>query len=169
VTASAEKSRDPVCGMFVDPDGAHQHQHAGTLFRFCSAGCARRFRDDPESFLGQPKSAPAPAPSGTRFTCPMHPEVERDAAEDCPDCGMALEPILPVAAARWTCPMHPEIVQSEPGSCPICGMALEAMEAEPEENPELVRWGRRSSSGVDGPSSRAGGLRCEPGASICSR
>jgi P-type Cu+ transporter len=28
----------------------------------------------------------------TTYTCPMHPEVERDAPGDCPICGMALEP-----------------------------------------------------------------------------
>jgi Cu+-exporting ATPase len=33
--------------------------------------------------------APAPAP-GTRYTCPMHPEIVRDAPGSCPICGMAL-------------------------------------------------------------------------------
>src|SRR3954464_1924501 len=28
----------------------------------------------------------------TLYTCPMHPEIERDAPGDCPICGMALEP-----------------------------------------------------------------------------
>ena len=28
----------------------------------------------------------------TIYTCPMHPEIERDAPGDCPICGMALEP-----------------------------------------------------------------------------
>jgi Cu+-exporting ATPase len=31
-------------------------------------------------------------PSHTEFTCPMHPQVVRDAAGACPICGMALEP-----------------------------------------------------------------------------
>ena len=38
-----------------------------------------------------------PAP-GTRYTCPMHPEIVSDAPGDCPLCGMSLEPALPTAA-----------------------------------------------------------------------
>lgn len=30
--------------------------------------------------------------AGTIYTCPMHPEIERDEPGDCPICGMALEP-----------------------------------------------------------------------------
>jgi Cu+-exporting ATPase len=37
---------------------------------------------------------PAPAaPKGTRYTCPMHPQIVRDAPGECPLCGMALEPM----------------------------------------------------------------------------
>ncbi len=35
--------------------------------------------------------------TGTLWTCPMHPEVRRDAPGACPICGMALEPLTPVA------------------------------------------------------------------------
>jgi len=100
MTTLAEGPRDPVCGMLVDPDGPHHHEHAGTRFHFCCEKCANRFRDDPARFLGDAK--PAPVPSGSLFTCPMHPEVEQDVAGDCPDCGMALEPTLAIAATRWT-------------------------------------------------------------------
>jgi Cu+-exporting ATPase len=37
-------------------------------------------------------SPAAPAVPGAIYTCPMHPEVERDRPGDCPICGMALEP-----------------------------------------------------------------------------
>jgi Cu+-exporting ATPase len=37
-------------------------------------------------------SATPGAPGGTIYTCPMHPEIERDKPGDCPICGMALEP-----------------------------------------------------------------------------
>src|SRR2546423_15439149 len=33
-----------------------------------------------------------PVAAGTMYTCPMHPEIERDAPGACPICGMALEP-----------------------------------------------------------------------------
>ena len=32
-------------------------------------------------------------PEGTIYTCPMHPEVISDKLEDCPICGMVLEPM----------------------------------------------------------------------------
>jgi len=38
---------------------------------------------------------PVPAAAftpGSLYTCPMHPEIERDTPGDCPICGMALEP-----------------------------------------------------------------------------
>ena len=66
----------------------------------------------------------------TRWSCPMHPEVESDQAGDCPSCGMALERIIVATPSRqYTCPMHPEIIQDAPGDCPSCGMALERLVA----------------------------------------
>jgi len=35
---------------------------------------------------------PAEAAPGSTYTCPMHPEIERDGPGACPICGMALEP-----------------------------------------------------------------------------
>ena len=35
------------------------------------------------------------APANVQYTCPMHPEIIRDAPGACPICGMALEPMLP--------------------------------------------------------------------------
>jgi Cu+-exporting ATPase len=68
----------------------------------------------------------ASAASGTRYTCPMHPEIVRDAPGSCPKCGMTLIPILEAVppAVEYTCPMHPEVRSPQPGSCPKCGMAL---------------------------------------------
>ena len=46
----------------------------------------------------QPKpaqAAPSSAPSGTIYTCPMHPEIRQGAPGNCPKCGMALEPLMP--------------------------------------------------------------------------
>ena len=37
------------------------------------------------------------AQAGTVWTCPMHPEIRRDAPGACPICGMALEPLMPSA------------------------------------------------------------------------
>jgi Cu+-exporting ATPase len=36
----------------------------------------------------------APVKPGVKYTCPMHPEIVRDAPGSCPICGMALEPMV---------------------------------------------------------------------------
>ncbi len=92
-------SRDPVCGMEVEEqDAAASVTYAGRTYLFCSPHCASRFREHPEAFAGEEapgdaaaRAAGAAAP-GTTWTCPMHPEVVRDAPGPCPLCGMALEP-----------------------------------------------------------------------------
>ncbi len=87
---------DPVCGMTVAPDSPHQARHAGQDFHFCSAGCRSKFIADPVRYLTLTDSADTPpAPAGTQFTCPMHPEIVRDVPGACPICGMALEPMMP--------------------------------------------------------------------------
>jgi Cu+-exporting ATPase len=82
-----------------------------------------------------------------RYICPMCPGVESDGPADCPKCGMALEPDVPLvgAALRYTCPMHPEVTQDHPGDCPHCGMALEPEMTglEAPQNEELRYMGRR--------------------------
>ncbi len=93
----------------------------------------------------------APATSGTRYTCPMHPEIVRDTPGSCPKCGMTLVPILEAAprAAEYTCPMHPEIRSPKPGSCPKCGMALVPVAGTGEaDDSELRDLTRRLWSGV---------------------
>lgn len=91
--AAATKVLDPVCGMTVDPaTSKHHHTHHGETFHFCSAGCRTKFAADPAKYLAKEK-APEPAtPTGTIYTCPMHPEIRQVGPGSCPICGMALEP-----------------------------------------------------------------------------
>jgi Cu+-exporting ATPase len=94
---SDDAVRDPVCGMRVDPTSARSFTHGSETFYFCSAGCRAKFAADPEKYL-QPASATAgEAQPGVIWTCPMHPEIQRDAPGSCPICGMALEPLAPTA------------------------------------------------------------------------
>jgi Cu+-exporting ATPase len=88
---------DPVCGMTIDTQDAVGHlEHRGNTYYFCAESCLERFRADPESFL-TPRTAVSetPVPQGTKYTCPMHPEIVRDGPGACPICGMALEPMVP--------------------------------------------------------------------------
>jgi len=83
---------DPVCGMTVQPEGPHRHEHRGETYAFCSARCLEKFRAEPARYL-ESTSPPASAPTARAYTCPMHPEIVRDAPGNCPICGMALEPV----------------------------------------------------------------------------
>ncbi len=85
---------DPVCGMTVDTAaGKPSYDHNGKLFHFCSQGCRDKFVANPDHYiLGQHRRVAEEAPSGTIFTCPMHPEIEQQGPGNCPICGMALEP-----------------------------------------------------------------------------
>ena len=89
----------------------------------------------------------------TKYTCPMHPEVVRDAPGKCPTCGMNLVPVKEEASAHsehqnhlhqaeevsgehhtvYYCPMKCEGEKTylEPGSCPVCGMHLVPVGKEP--------------------------------------
>ena len=87
--------KDPVCGMDVTVGiGKASLNHAGVSYHFCSQKCHDTFAADPDRYLaGGPAKDDRPAPRGAKYTCPMHPEIIRDAPGDCPICGMALEPM----------------------------------------------------------------------------
>ncbi len=86
---------DPVCGMSVDPTaGKPSFEHDGATYHFCSTGCFGRFQADPEHYLsGAHKKLKEDVPEGTKYTCPMHPEIVQVGPGECPICGMALEPM----------------------------------------------------------------------------
>jgi Cu+-exporting ATPase len=172
-TRSADRVRDPVCGMAVDPATRPSLERDGQRWFFCCEGCRDRFQADPGRF-----AKPVPA-SATDPVCGMtvDPTATRHVAEiggrrsffcsarcrekfiaeptrfgggvqlpghDTPAVGRT-SAVAPAPGTTYTCPMHPEIVQDHPGSCPICGMALEPrmVAADAGENPELVDMSRR--------------------------
>ncbi|MDG6347969.1 heavy metal translocating P-type ATPase, partial [Luteimonas sp. 8-5] len=86
---------DPVCGMTVDPAKTPHHAtHDGVEYHFCNPRCREKFVADPGRYLS-PREPEPPAPAGTIYTCPMHPEIRQEGPGTCPICGMALEPEMP--------------------------------------------------------------------------
>ncbi len=81
--------------MMVDTAAAkHSSTFAEQVFYFCSSKCLGKFTAEPAKFAGrQAASGNVPARTGAVYTCPMHPEIRRDAPGTCPKCGMALEPV----------------------------------------------------------------------------
>jgi Cu+-exporting ATPase len=148
------KITDPVCKMILEEeDAAVTSSYRGKMYHFCSSHCKESFDSNPESYLGgeavDVKKEQASVKTKAEWTCPMHPEIIREAPGSCPKCGMALEPKTPMLATKkvvYTCPMHPEVAQDHPGHCPKCGMALElkaASLAEAESNPEYEDMRKR--------------------------
>ena len=86
--------RCPKCQMLLVPEGApiqghqHGHQHGHVHGESPVPHAASAHVDAPIE--------PPPAPAGTVYTCPMHPEVRQDHPGNCPKCGMTLEPIIPL-------------------------------------------------------------------------
>lgn len=96
--------------MDVTPErAAGKHTFDNITYYFCSKGCLAKFSADPEKYVARTSHPPASAAQieqGTKYTCPMHPEIIRDGPGACPICGMALEPVT-VTAEEET---NPELV-----------------------------------------------------------
>ena len=94
-------TRDPVCGMVVDPHTTpHRHSHDGRPYYFCSAGCLKKFSADPQKYLAAEQAKLLTAVrEGKIYTCPMHPQIRQVGPGSCPICGMALEAELASADA----------------------------------------------------------------------
>ena len=97
--AAATLSVDPVCGMKVAVETAKWSvEQGGKTWYFCGQSCLKKFEANPEKYDGTQKhtqqSAPVAEPiPGSKYTCPMHPQIIRDKPGSCPICGMALEPL----------------------------------------------------------------------------
>src|SRR5215472_18895921 len=76
--------RDPV-EMKATAGAPHVHDHSGP-----GTGQGSTHKHAP--------SGPQTAPEAGPYTCPMHPEVRHEGPGSCPKCGMALEPLKPMAA-----------------------------------------------------------------------
>ena len=95
--SGAATATDPVCSMTVTltPD-TRTESFSGKPFHFCSEKCQTKFKGDPWFYAsGNATKRGKVAAVGVQYTCPMHPQIIRDAPGSCPICGMALEPVTP--------------------------------------------------------------------------
>lgn len=88
---------DLVCGMTVTlKTDTRSESFGGDAFHFCSEKCKTKFKGDPWFYTsGNASRRGKLAVAGVQYTCPMHPQIIRDAPGFCPICGMGLEPLLP--------------------------------------------------------------------------
>jgi P-type Cu+ transporter len=119
-------TRDPVCGMNVNPATAkHVLPYAGTKYYFCCRSCMEKFQTDPLRHL---RSAPTglvaleraqnAMPASTAQTSGSAAGLLPDSKPGEPKAAFSVQP-------AFVCPMCAEVKQAGPGACPSCGMALE--------------------------------------------
>jgi len=158
MTDTAIITRDPVCGMTVDPAaGKPSREHGGHTYHFCSNGCRDKFAAAPGYFI----EAKDPV-CGMTVTRATAGHMAKHAGQKFYFCSAGChdkfeaepekylegrpEPEPMPEGTVYTCPMHPEIEQIGPGDCPKCGMALEPKgvpAGDEGPNPELVDFRRR--------------------------
>ncbi len=89
-------TRDPVCGMQVDPATTkHRSEHGGETFHFCGAGCKAKFDAAPDRYGTPAVSACAakvlPLPMVAPHRDHVHEHAHAAGATD-PVCGMQVDP-----------------------------------------------------------------------------
>ena len=88
--ATKKVSKDPVCGMSVDPaNAASTAEYDSKLYHFCSRGCADKFRKDPPRYLspGHKPAMPGMVPIGAPVQIGAPRRLEKDLV-----CGMSVDP-----------------------------------------------------------------------------
>ncbi len=150
-------TKDPVCGMTVNPTTAKwTWTHEGKDYFFCASSCMEKFKADPERYL-KPSSKPVPmgqviniagiglAPANSGYAVQGRSSVQTQSQSQSE--GVARPQKLPENGG-YICPMCPEVRANKAGPCPRCGMALErefpaAAEVEYtcSMHPQIVRSG----------------------------
>ena len=141
---SAAPTKDPVCGMIVDPATANfKYAFKDADYFFCCAGCRQKFQADPEKYLAK-RSISAQAASTPLTQISLGGQKPSSAST-----GSAPSRSAPSHkdTRTYVCPMCPEVRQTGPGPCPSCGMALEPESPLPRTrteytcpmHPEIVR------------------------------
>jgi len=125
----------------------HSHEHAGTPYYFCSAGCAQKFAADADGYL---TGAKARIKMGHLKPGSEMVQIQLGAVAAPTASAKPGSAITSARAVIYVCPMDPDVRQFGPGACPKCGMALEpeTITASAEDNSELHDMLRRFRVGV---------------------
>ncbi len=119
--------------MNVNPATArHTATHAGKNYYFCCAGCAEKFKADPEKYLRKPAATmssslvmlgapPLTAPAVQASTSHAKASLHQSSSTHAPAPSASRQD-----SHAYVCPMCPEVREPKPGACPSCGMALES-------------------------------------------
>src|SRR5215831_12986853 len=98
-------TRDPVCGMFVEPEKAAANaEYRGETYYFCSKGCAQKFCADPERFLQkaleQTTAGAKPAGGASVWQASAGPILSSLPLAQDPVCGMSVDPAKAAGAVE---------------------------------------------------------------------
>jgi Cu+-exporting ATPase len=120
--------RDPVCGMNVIPATAkHAYEYAGKNYYFCCAGCAEKFKANPQGYLDTALRKDVPPRSESLVTLGTPAKTSSPNVSAPPPSPASASPNAESQKPKtaYVCPMCPEVHEPRPGACPKCGMALE--------------------------------------------
>ncbi|MGH9528346.1 MAG: heavy metal-binding domain-containing protein, partial [Terriglobales bacterium] len=146
-------TKDPVCGMIVNPATAkYVWVHEGKNHFFCASSCMEKFKADPQRYL---KPSAKPEAMGSLVSIgTASPELENSVSDVRGHSPVQTQnqattpPPSPAATASYVCPMCPDVRAEKAVPCPSCGMALERdVPAAPRVeytcpmHPQIVRLG----------------------------
>jgi Cu+-exporting ATPase len=118
------RTKDPVCGMDVEPATArHVVEHGGKTYAFCSGGCADKFRREPARYVdsGGADAGGAHHHNHEESGAHRHRGHDHGHAKEAATSGHTGQG----SGTKYVCPMCAGVESDKPGVCPKCGMSLQ--------------------------------------------
>jgi Cu+-exporting ATPase len=128
------ETKDPVCGMTVNPSTAkYVWSYEGANYFFCAASCMEKFKAEPGRYLKSPGKQTSPGSLVSIGTASPKRESLGDDGRGRPSLQIQTQtqtqgtpnPHAHAEKVSYVCPMCPDVRANKPGPCSSCGMALE--------------------------------------------